>query len=314
MISILIPVYRAEKFIEPCARSLFEQSYGNIEYIFVDDCSSDNSIKKLQEILFLYPQRKPNVKIIRHKGNRGLSAARNTAVLNCRGDFVLHVDSDDYIPVDAVEKLVTKQQETGADIVTGQAIRLYKDKQYVIERPQFKNHDDFVKDMIIPSIHHTLWGRLIRRSLYIDNGIQAKEGVNIGEDMQVMVQLAYYAKKVESIWDIVYYYDCTNESSYMNQFGMNNLYRLRQDTASMEVVRDFLTGKSEQFQNLAEQHLYSYYWRILNKLGKSISRDEFYYVMERIYRLQPDNRPMGTRQRIKTSNYFTYILYKLLCN
>lgn len=312
MISILIPLFRAEEFIERCANCLFEQTYSDIEYIFVDDCSSDRSINKLQEIIFLFPHRKPNVKIIRHKVNRGLSAARNTAVANSTGDYILHVDSDDYLPIDAVEKLVEKQIETGADIVTGQAMRLYKDKQYIMERPHFQNHDDFIKDMIVPSIHHTLWGRLIRRSLYTDNSIEAKEGVNIGEDMQVMVQLAYYAKKVESVWEVVYYYDCTNENSYMNQYSMNDLYRLQQDTTSMEVIRDFFIGKSEQFQNQAEQYLYSYYWRILNKLGKSISRGEFNSIMERIQKLQPGNRPMGKRQRIKTSNYYVYMLDKLL--
>lgn len=311
-VSICIPVYNTSAYIIRCAKSMFEQTYENIEYIFVNDCSTDDSMSLLANIMDEYPNRKPHVTIINHSQNRGLSAARNSAVSCCSGDFIIHVDSDDYLALDAIDHLMKKQQETGADIVSGQVVRLYKDKQYVMERPQFQNHDDFVKDMIVPSLRHTLWGRLIRRSLYIDNGIQAKERVNIGEDMQVMVQLAYYAKKVESIWDVVYYYDCTNDSSYMNQFGMNNLYRLRQDTASMEVVRDFFVGKNDYFQDLAEQYLYDYYWTLLDILGKDVSKVEFSDLKFKISNLKIENCKNTIKRKLKLIHYYTFLIAKSL--
>ena len=108
-VSVLVPVYRVDRFIERCARSLFEQTYDNLEYIFVDDCSTDNSIAILRRVMEDYPERKGQVRIIRPERNRGLAAARNTALDAANGLFVTHVDSDDYLDRDAIRLLVEKQ-------------------------------------------------------------------------------------------------------------------------------------------------------------------------------------------------------------
>lgn len=311
VVTILVPVYGVEKYIERCARSLFEQTYKNIEYIFVDDCSPDQSIAILERIMEDYPERKPYVRIIHHEKNRGLAAARNTSVESSTGDFILHVDSDDYMTPDAVEKLINRQLETRADIVTGQALRISERETIILERPQYFNDEDFIIDMIRPSIHHTIWGRLIRKSLYTDNNIQAKEGVNIGEDLQVMTQLSYYSKKNESVWDVIYYYDCTNENSYMNQYAPATSFRLKQDTASMEVVRDFLLNKNEKLCNEAERYLFSYYCQMMNLLGKEIDKYTFFDIKGRMMKICPQNRKMSRKGKIKFFNYNLYKLFKI---
>lgn len=311
-ISILIPVFNVEKYIKRIARSLFEQTYENLECVFVDDCSPDNSIGILENVLKDYPQRKDQVKIIKHESNKGVSAARNTALRNSSGEFTIFVDSDDDMPHDAVEKLVKKQLATGADIVTGQVVRRFEDNVSMIERPHFYHHDGFVEDMVKPSLNHTLWGRLIRKSLYIDHNIQAKEGVNIGEDMQMMVQLAFYANRCESIWDVVYYYDCTNELSCMNQFDPDNIHRLIQDTASMEIVRDFFVGKSDKFQNQAEGYLRDYYLRLLRYYGRSNMKGDFNGIQKRLFDLRPQNRKMSKKQELKFGSFLMFRLLDLL--
>lgn len=303
LVSICVPVYKVEKQIERCVVRLMEQSYDDLEFVFVDDHSPDSSMQKLQALIEMYPQRKSQVKIINHKCNRGLSAARNTALSHCMGDFVLHVDSDDYLAIDAVKLLVERQKETGADIVTGQAIQITNDNMHVIERPQFRNHDDFVEDIIIPSIRHAIWGRLIRKTLYTENNIAAKEGVNIGEDLQVMAQLAFYATKLESVWDVVYYYDCTNGLSYMNQYDTQHIKRLTQDTASMEIVRDFFIGKSDKFQNQAEGYLRDYYLKLMRYYGRAGMSDDFAKICQKMCGLRPQNRQMPKKQKMKFGNY-----------
>ncbi len=102
LISILVPIYGVEKYIERCSRSLFGQTYFNIEYIFVDDCTKDNSIGILKKVLMDYPLRAKKVKIVSHSTNRGLSAARNTALTHAEGAYIMHVDSDDYLSECAV--------------------------------------------------------------------------------------------------------------------------------------------------------------------------------------------------------------------
>ena len=116
-VSMLVPIYGVEKFIERCAVSLFEQTYQNIEYIFVNDCTKDNSVVILKNVMERYPQRKPQVRIIEHEKNKGLAGARNTAVAAATGEFVMHVDSDDYVDKDIVKKTILSQKKVDADIV-----------------------------------------------------------------------------------------------------------------------------------------------------------------------------------------------------
>lgn len=311
-VSICVPVYNVERYIERCAVSLFEQSYQDIECVFVNDGSPDSSLDKLKSVVERYPSMRDKVKIVEHEKNRGLSAARNTAICLSSGEFILHVDSDDYLDYEAVDHLVRKQEETGADIVTGQAICIEKEKASVMERPQFTSNQDFVKDMIRPSIHHTIWGRLIRKALYLDHGIKAKEGVNIGEDLQVMTQLAFYSNKVESIWDIVYYYDCTNELSYMNQFDTRHIKRLVQDTQSMEVVRAFFEGKNELYHDEAEKYLFEYYMNLLRYYGRSRMREEFTCIKDKLSGLLPRNKKLSRNQALKFCDYRLFRLSELL--
>ncbi len=304
-ISILVPIYNVECYIERCARSLFEQTYPDIEFIFVDDCSTDNSMTLLSRVIDDYPQRKEHITIIKHNKNRGLSAARNTAVDSCNSDFLLHVDSDDYIEPNAVELLIEKQKNTDADIVTGQALLHNETSIFLMERPQFINKKDFVADMVKPSLHHTIWGRLIRTSLYKDNQIQAMEGVNIGEDLQVMSQLSYFANKVESVWSVIYHYENSNPNSYMNISSQKKMERSLQDTKSMEIVRDFFKSqKEDEFFDLTEKYLTHYYLDLLHNYALHNEKDNFNIIKSKFLHLKESNRIIRkTIQRFATNFY-----------
>ena len=105
-ISVIIPVYNVEKYIERCVRSLFEQTLGEIEYIFVDDCTPDGSIAILRRIIEDYPERKPFVSIISHEQNKGLAIARRTGVNAACGEYVAFCDSDDWVDTNMYEKLL----------------------------------------------------------------------------------------------------------------------------------------------------------------------------------------------------------------
>ena len=184
-VTIAVPIYGVEKYIERCARSLFEQTYENIEYIFFNDCTKDNSISILERILKEYPNRESQVCIITHKNNRGLGAARNTAVDAATGDFLFHVDSDDYIDVTTIEKCVEKQKESGADIVT---CNVYYDFGNIKRKycHLIGNSSEEWKNLLFSrTAKIMIWGRLIRTSLYKENHIHVLEGYNMGEDFQV---------------------------------------------------------------------------------------------------------------------------------
>lgn len=254
IVSIVIPVYGVEKYIARCAISLFEQSYDNIEYIFVNDCTKDNSIQVLEDVMKGYPTRDNAVTIVNHERNRGLAAARNTGLDHCTGEFVLHVDSDDYLEPDSVETLVAQQQKTDADIVLGIALMHTHHDEIFLPHPQYQNKEEMVLDMMQTTINHSIWKRLIRKSLFDDYDIRAKEGVNCGEDCWVMTRLAYYAKSFDTVDKVVYHYDCTRDGSYTaNKKGALNKKRIRDDIATAELIIGFFKDKEPVYLDEANR-------------------------------------------------------------
>lgn len=220
-VSVLVPIYGVEKYIGQCAKTLFAQTYNNIEYVFVDDCTPDNSIEVLQQVLVQYPQRKNQVRIIRHEHNRGLGAARKTAFEAATGDFVVNVDSDDYLALDGLEKLVKNQQQTGADIVSSAYCSHYEDGQIVRRSEPNISRAASLKLMLIQNtlLPH-IWARLIRRTLYIEHGISSLEGINMAEDMALTPRLIHAARSISYIDDVTYYYrDDSLASTFTNHLS-----------------------------------------------------------------------------------------------
>lgn len=249
-VSICVPVYGVEKYIERCARSLFEQTYKNIEFIFINDCTKDNSIKVLEDTLKDYPTIGENVIIVEHEYNKGLAGARNTGVSNASGEFILWVDSDDSIDRSAVEKLIKVQMENLSDIVCYDIKVFFKDRIEFYTNDDYSSPEDFVLKMLLGEAPHQLCGHLIRRSLYVTNGITAVEGVNQAEDYQVMPRLAYYATKVSTLHEALYHYDRTTESSYSNNFRID--YALQIDKAN-QIIEDFFSDKETVYRDAIQK-------------------------------------------------------------
>lgn len=222
-ISILTPIYGVEKYIEQCARSLFEQSYASIEYIFVDDCTPDNSIGILQSLLKEYPERAQQVRIIHHDRNRGVGAARQTALMAATGDYLLFADSDDMLPEDAVEKLTTKAESTHVDLVDGGYREWCDEKAGRLQKPFDVSDEQLLKLLVCQNIiTNRLWGRIYKRSLIMEHRIFFEEGINYAEDLFWNAQFMFYGKKV-NIDDAVYYYRTDNENSYNHNISEKNL-------------------------------------------------------------------------------------------
>ena len=278
-VSVLIPVYNVENYIERCAVSLFEQTYENIEYVFVNDCTPDGSIQVLEQLMKRYPLREKSTRIINHTVNRGLAVARNTAVQNCSGEFIIHVDSDDYVELNLVKTLVNQQLSSKADIVTGMGVMHMFNGQELLSNPHYNSKEEFVTDMMQVTINHVIWKRLIRRSLYVNYDVKAKEGVNCGEDCWVMTQLAYYASSFSFVDEILYHYDCTRENSYMaNKKGEINKKRIRDDIATANLIIDFFKDKEKVYFDEANRVAIKYIERVM-RMAVSAGDKGFYQEM-----------------------------------
>lgn len=243
LISILVPIYRVEKYIERCARSIFEQTYDNLEILFVDDGTPDNSVEILNRVIVDYPKRKQQIQIIRHETNRGLAASRNTLVNSCKGGFLMHVDSDDWLETNAVETLVKRQRETDADIVTGSYCRHftdnYNDNSKVVTPWEVEDRDVVLHNMLKLGSIVALWNRLIRKSLYDDNNVHSIEGVNAGEDLVVTPRLVFFSRKVASCSSVTYHYNRSNSNSFVSLFPHNLDYQKQLIRATLLNVEFF---------------------------------------------------------------------------
>ena len=116
-VSVLIPIYNVESVFARCLDAVFSQTYGDIDYVFVNDCTPDNSMAVLARKCEQYPHRAASVRIITNSTNQGIAQVRNTLLDNAQGDYVLFVDSDDWIEKNMVMELVETAVLYNLDIV-----------------------------------------------------------------------------------------------------------------------------------------------------------------------------------------------------
>lgn len=213
-VSVLIPVYGVEKFIKKCACSLFEQTYENLEYIFVDDCTKDRSIEIVNEVLKCYSERKAQVRVIHHPVNKGLAAARNTALDHATGEYLMHVDSDDFLERNAVELMYFKAKETSSDVVVCDSYSVYNHgkKWNHVSIPSDKQ--EYIKGLLYKSLPPSIWGKLFRSRFYKGSGVRSVEGLNQGEDYATVPRLIYYANKIAKVDVPLYNYVQYNAAAY----------------------------------------------------------------------------------------------------
>jgi len=215
-VSILVPVYQVELFIERCALSLFSQTYENIEFIFVNDCTPDDSMLVLRKVIDLYPDRKDQIKIIDHHENKGIGTTRNTLLNAASGDYLLWVDSDDFISKNSVEILVAAIEESGSDIVTSDSFIFYKGENNSAPFSQQFPEDSkqYIEAIGCHQARAALWGTLSKRILWVENQITILESSTFGEDYFATVQLFYFSNKNKVIHFPFYYYNQININSY----------------------------------------------------------------------------------------------------
>ena len=258
LVSILIPVYNVEAYIERCARSAFEQSYQNLEFIFVDDATPDASIQVLQRVIVDYPDRCDSIKILHHDRNRGLAAARNTAIAACHGDFVMHVDSDDWLEPEAAELLICRQQATRADIVYTRGNYLENGATLKIDcRGWSTDREHLLLNILQDKATMCIWSKLIRRSLYTDHHIRCDEQGSYYEDYQALCQLLYYAKTIARLDAYIYHYDRANPNSIVTQ-ALNNLDIQQQGLRSIQAVYEFFQDKAPRYLDYVNVFLASF--------------------------------------------------------
>ncbi len=255
-LSVCIPIYNVEKYIERCARSLFEQTMkDDIEFIFVDDCTPDASVKVLSSVLEEYPQRKNQVKILHHKENQGLTGARNTALANASGDYIIHCDSDDWVDLNLYEKMYESAIANQSDMVAC-AISL-EDNQKTLRRFYLTGNtvDDLFKKSFNSVAFNSLVNKMFTRKIVMDSSIQVPNHITMAEDLLRTTQMLLKCQKITLCNYQSYHYSCSNSGASTSNF---NKKAFQSQCEVIEILLKVLPPNYEVFaESLKGQVLFS---------------------------------------------------------
>jgi CDP-glycerol glycerophosphotransferase len=239
-ISVVVPIYNVEAYLETCLESLASQTFGDFEALLVDDGSTDESAHIAEE----YARRDERFRLIR-QANGGLSKARNTGIDAAGGEFLAFLDSDDALPPDAYELLVGALDSTGSDFASGNVERLsqwsrtqsrFLAKTFATTR--LKTHVTRFRPLIAD---RTAWNKLFRRAFWDQHGFRFPEGV-VHEDIPITVPAHFLAKSVDVLEDTVYLYRVREDGNLSITQRRLEQKVLLDRLAAVETVSSYLAG------------------------------------------------------------------------
>lgn len=268
-VSVIVPVYGVEKYIERCARSLFEQTLDDIEYLFIDDCTQDKSIEILESILEEYPKRKAQVIFHRMPHNSGQAKVREWGICNATGDYVIHCDSDDWVDKEMYRLMYEKAKNEGADIVVCDYVQ--NDGNGNTHR-FIGCHEIDTMTFLINCFYQidswAVWNKLCLRSLYtgIKYPIEA-----MGEDMVLTMQLLMNCKSVAYVSFPLYNYYINPESITKQptiERCMRNYNQIKKNTGIIINLLSYENGNTMNLSFVIPYLKYNVMTMLLPLVGK----------------------------------------------
>jgi len=210
-VSVIIPVYNTARYLSRCCESLFRQTLQSIEYIFVDDASTDDSGEAILQVLANYPDRIHQTRLLTHEVHQGVSAARQHGLEIAKGEYVIHCDSDDWVEPSMYERLYKEAKASQADVVTC---------GYVIESTKGVKYGQvsalLVETGVLPfSISPqtgALWNKLVRRQLILEHQLQFPVNISWGEDLCFSLKTLMLSSKTARVDLPLYHYVQQEES------------------------------------------------------------------------------------------------------
>lgn len=198
-VSVIIPVYNTSLYLEKCLRTVMNQSLKEIEIICVNDGSTDNSLEILERL-----QKEDNRIIIINKKNGGSSSARNTGLKIVKGEYIIHIDSDDWIDNDYLKSLYETAKKNDLDIVVSDFINEIKNKfNHIIERDILIEENEICTGkeamtiFLSSGLGVAVWNKLIKKDLYKNNNMFFNKEIFFNyEDINFMYKITYYANRV----------------------------------------------------------------------------------------------------------------------
>lgn len=242
-VTVIVPIYNVEKFIEKCALSLLNQDLVEVEYIFINDASPDSSLRILKRIVES-SNRKKDIIIINNEKNIGVAKTRKKGMLMAKGEYVIQIDADDWVENNMLSSLYKKAKEEQSDVAICNYFVSHLKKEYYIEEEYKKNINYNIKNMLLGNIHPSFWRTLIRRNYYIENNLIPSGDFNMGEDIEIMLRLFSLTSKVSYVPKGLYHYIQYNSSSLTKSLDER---AVNDAIIFIPKVVDFITNLKEDY-------------------------------------------------------------------
>lgn len=219
-ISVIIPMYNVAEKLNQCLKSLQVQTFKNYEVIFVDDCSTDDTIDVIRAWISKQSNKDHKYIIECHDENKGVAAARNTGLRMAKGIYIYYLDADDYIEPDSLLSLYEASENETADIVGCEWLLNFGNFERWIHQPDILDGLDGFKKICKGSLRCNLWLYMAKRSLYEKSNLKFLPSMNMGEDLAMMARLMLSSSKFRIVHKALYHYNQTNCSSISKNYSL----------------------------------------------------------------------------------------------
>lgn len=307
-VSIVIPVYKVEKYIERCLRSVFNQTYANIECIIVNDCTPDNSFIIAKELVESY-QGSIDFKFVEHEKNKGLSEARNTGIKMATGNYYFFLDSDDAIPPTSIEKLVeTALSNDCPEIVMGVTKGVDANGNNVevssAQTKSFHDNGSVFKGYVENQWYIIACNKLIRRDIFEEHHTYFMPGIT-HEDVLWSFEISTYIKALILCNDVTYYY-CIGDSNSISRSPWN-AKRINDGISILEKKSSYI-GKGLD-DRLLTQHIKEESINLIYSLFRNdVSSNDMKQYIKRIKKITSNN-PTKKKYNVNVPLYRKLVYY-----
>lgn len=232
-VSVIVPIYKVERFISRCAESLLAQTLPEVEFIFVNDATPDSSIAVLEETIASFPSRAGMCRVVEHEVNKGLPSARNTGLNVASGEYVFHCDSDDFVEPTMLEDMYKAATDNSADIVWCDWYLSFEKKERYMTQPGCQTPHEALRCMLSGAMKFNVWNKLVKRDLYERWSVRFPDGYGMGEDMTMMMLFAQ-SKNVFHLPKAYYHYVKLNNNAFSQTYSERHLVELRYNVNRIE--------------------------------------------------------------------------------
>ncbi len=232
-VSVIMPVYNTELYVERAMISLMEQTLDDVQFIIIDDGSKDNSLSIIKEVITRYPSRKDQITLISRE-NRGVAATRAQGMELATGEYVIHLDSDDWVERDWLEAMHTKAVQDNADVVICDYSLIYKHGKKKVTQIVFDAGEECIISLFKNEICNANWNKLVKLKTIKENNIIYVENIDMGEDLLMSLKILFFSEKVSKISSSLYNYNQVNSNSLTYSYTEKAIMDLKSVVALVE--------------------------------------------------------------------------------